>query len=297
MLGSAALPVLTLPAGAALANIALGASGRVTTVSDGYLTLPRDMVFGQMPQAELSGIRQQYGAETGDYTPPCNVTLYRDGTNTVLFDAGSGPGFMATAGKLGQSLAAAGLAVDDITHVVFTHAHPDHLWGILDDFDEPLFPNAAYLMGRAEWDFWWDPETAGTIGADRAAFAAGARRRMAAIEDRVNRFEDGAEILPGIAARAAFGHTPGHMAFEVRQGSEAVMIAGDAIANAHVAFERPDWPGGTDQDAERAAAARISLLDQMAAEKMRMIGFHLPDGGIGRVERKAGAYRFVGETA
>lgn len=294
-LNGAALPVLLMQAGPVLANIELGASSRITTVSDGYLTLPPEMVFGQMPQDELSDILQRHGADPGSYSPPCNAALYRDGTHTVLFDAGSGPGFMPTAGTLPQSLEAAGLSVEDITHVVFTHAHPDHLWGVLDDFDDPLFPNAAYLMGRAEWDYWWDPETANTIGADRTAFAAGAKRRMEAIEDRIERFEDGAEILPGIAARAAFGHTPGHMAFEVRQGSETMMIAGDAVANAHVAFERPGWHSGTDQDAQLAAAARISLLDQMAADQMRVIGFHLPGGGIGRVERKDSSYRFVGE--
>lgn len=296
-LGTAAFPALITQAGSVLADIEVGTAGRITTLSDGYLSLPPEMVFGRMPQKELAEVLKRHGADTGSYTPPCNAALYRDGTHTVLFDAGSGPGFMETAGTLPQSLEAAGLSVEDITHVVFTHAHPDHLWGVLDDFDDPLFPNAAYLMGRAEWDYWWHPETVNTIGEDRAAFASGARRRMEMIEDRVQRFEDGAEILPGIAARACFGHTPGHMAFEIRQGSEAVMIAGDAITNAHVAFERPDWFSGTDQDQTLAAAARISLLGQIADGHMRMAGFHLPGSGIGRAERKDGAFRFVGDPS
>lgn len=295
-LGSAALSAQFMQPGPVLAQIEAGSAGHITTLSDGYLSLPPEMVFGQMPQAELAEILQRHGADPGRYTPPCNAALYRDGENTVLFDAGSGPGFMETAGTLPQSLEVAGLNAADITHVVFTHAHPDHLWGILDDFDDPLFPNASFLMGREEWDYWWSPKTADTIGADRASFAAGAKRRMEVIENRVERFEDGAEILPGIAARAAFGHTPGHMAFEVRSGAGSVMIAGDAVTNAHVAFEHPEWRSGTDQDPDTAAAARTSLLDQMAAGKMRVIGFHLPGGGIGRVEKNGNAYRFVGET-
>ena len=119
----------------------------------------------------------------------------------------------------------AGLAPEDVTHVVFTHCHPDHLWGVLDDFDEPLFYEAQYMMGRAEWDYWWNPETVNEIGEARAAFAVGAKRRMEAIEDAVTLFDDGQEVLPGIAAIASPGHTPGHMAFEVRQGSQAALVA------------------------------------------------------------------------
>ncbi len=203
---------------------------------------------------------------------------------------------MPTAGKIVESLEALGLAPEDITHVVFTHAHPDHIWGVLDDFDEPLFHQASYMMGRAEWDYWWNPETVDRIGAERQAFAVGARRRMEAIEDVVELFDDGSEVLPGIAAVASYGHTPGHMAFEIRQGGDSVLVVGDAIVNHHVAFARPDWPSGSDQDAETAIATRTRLLDRLASEHMQMVGFHLPEGGVGRVERAEGAYRFVPEA-
>jgi glyoxylase-like metal-dependent hydrolase (beta-lactamase superfamily II) len=92
------------------------------------------------------------------------------------------------------------------------------------------------------------------------------------------------------------GHTPGHMAFELRQGSEAVMVVGDAIANDHLALARPDWASGSDQDAEQGIATRLRLLDQLANDKMAMVGFHLPEGGLGRVERNGDAYRFVAEV-
>lgn len=281
--------------GIARAELQLGSTARISTVSDGYLSLPPAMVFGDMPQQDLEDILKRHQAELGRYEPECNIALYRDGENTVLFDAGSGPDFMPTAGRLSDSLGAIGLSPSDVTHVVFTHGHPDHIWGVLDEFDDPLFPGATYHFGRTEWDFWWDPETVDMIGADRASFAVGAKRRMEAIEDQVAFFDDGHEILPGIAARASFGHTPGHMAFEIRNCGDAVMIVGDALGNPHVAFERPDWHSGTDQDPETAAATRGLLLDQIAQDQMNIIGFHLPGGGIGRVERAGSAYRFVGE--
>lgn len=292
-LGAAALTPL-IGHGPVFASISLGGVD-VTTVSDGNLNLPGDFAFGHLPQDELAPILEKHGISRDEVMPPCNVTLMRDDARTILFDAGSGSGFMPNAGELLDTLEALGVAPEEITHVVFTHAHPDHLWGVLDDFDDPLFSEAEYLMGQTEWDYWMNPNTVDTIGESRAAFAVGAQRRMEVIADRVSFFTDGQEVLPGVMAHASFGHTPGHMSFEIRSGGDAVMVVGDAIGNAHVAFERPDWPSGSDQDQETGAATRQRLLDMLAADQMKMIGFHLPGGGIGRVERSDGAYRFVQE--
>ena len=172
-------------------------------------------------------------------------------------------------------------------------AHPDHIWGLLDDFDEPLFYDATYMMGRAEWDYWWDPDTVNTIGDARAAFAVGAKRRMEVIEDSVQFFEDGQEILPGIAAVSTPGHTPGHMSFELRNGSDSALVIGDAIGNHHVAFRKPAWISGSDQDGDMAAASRKVLFDRITSEQMQIVGFHLPQGGMGRVDKDAEGYVFV----
>ena len=286
-----ALPIALSPFRSS-AQVSIG-GGTLTTLSDGNLRLPANFIFEPMPKDELAPLMETYDLAEDWLEPPCNLALYDDGDRKVLFDVGAGPDFQPTAGALIDSLDEAGLAPEDITHVVFTHAHPDHIWGLLDDFDEPLLPEATYMMGRAEWDYWWNPETVETIGEARAAFAVGAKRRMEAIEDAVEFFDDGAEILPGIAAIAAHGHTPGHMAFEVRQGNDAALVVGDAIGNHHVAFARPDWPSGSDQDQEMAIGARTMLLDRLASEKMALVGFHLPGGGLGRVDRSDGAYRFI----
>lgn len=277
--------------------LAAGAGRELMTVSDGYLTLPGDFVFAGLPEDELAAILARHGISRDEVHPPCNVTVLREAGRVTLFDAGSGSGFMPTAGQLVDALDQIGIAPEDVTDIVFTHGHPDHLWGVLDDFDDPMFPEAACHMGEAEWNYWTDPETVDTIGQERAAFAVGARRRLEAIAERTDFFRDGQEVLPGIMAHATFGHTPGHMSFELAMGGDPVLIVGDAVVNAHVAFERPDWPNGTDQDAERGAATRQRLLDQAATDRMRIVGFHLPGGGIGRVERKDGHYRFVGENA
>jgi len=270
-------------------------SMQIDVLSDGNLVLPRNTNVNDLHADELSKILQKYGISGDQRTPDCNVTLIRDGDRVILIDVGSGPEFMASAGRLQDALTAIDVDPYDVTHVVFTHAHPDHLWGLLDDFEDPAFPNATYLIGKSEWDYWIDPETVNTIGEARTTFAVGARRRLALIEDNITFFKDGEEILPGIAARATFGHTPGHMAFHIAQGSNNLMVLGDCVGNHHVAFERPEWRAGSDQDGDLGAATRVALLDQVASENMSIIGYHMPYPGIGRAEKRGDGYIFVTE--
>lgn len=291
LVAAAGLAAAAAP-GWASSRIELG-SKRIETVSDGYLTLPPEFVFGGLDPEALQPVLQQHGIAAGPLKPEVNVTLLREEGRVVLFDAGAGPGFQDSAGKLPAALEALGVAPADVTHVVFTHCHPDHLWGVLDDFDDLLFPEAVHLMGQREWDYWYDPETADRIGSSRAAMAAGARRRLEVLEDRMQLVADGEEILPGVAARSTPGHTPGHMSFEIRGGSESVMVLGDAIGNYHVSFTEPAWPVGSDQDPQTAAAVRLRLLDQLASGQMQLAGCHLPGGGLGRAERQGSGYRFV----
>ena len=101
--------------------------------------------------------------------------------------------------------------------------------------------------------------------------------------------------MSGVMAHSTFGHTPGHMALEVRQGSESLMILGDCIGNSHIAFAKPEWYSGSDQNQETAAATRTILLDQLAHQKMRVIGYHLAGNGIGYVDKMSDGYVFVPE--
>lgn len=262
---------------------------RIDTLSDGNLVLPAGFILGPMPDDVVAPILDRHGLSgAAELSPPCNVTLLRGNGRVVLFDAGSGSGFQPSAGELPDALAALGIAPGEVTDVVFTHGHPDHLWGVLDDFDEPFFHAARHYMGAAELAYWLDPATVDSIGAERQAFAVGASRRLQALDGIIETFGDGDELLPGVQAVLTPGHTPGHMSFAVA----GAMILGDAIGNPHVGFEAPHLPSGSDHDPALAAQTRLSLLDRIVAEDLAVIGFHLPGGGIGRAERMGAAYRF-----
>lgn len=289
--GVSAVPLLNAFRAVASTSIQVGAS-EIISVSDGNLVLPGSMFFDNLPQEELLPILEAAGISRDQVKPPCNLTLLRQEDRLVLFDAGSGPNFMPSAGTILDSLEAIGVAAEDITHVIFTHAHPDHLWGILDDFDDPVFYEAEHMIANAEWEYWTNPNTVSSIGEARAAFAVGAERRLQTIADQITLFEDGTEVVPGVMAHLTPGHTPGHTSFEIRDGSRAVMVGGDAIGNNHVALARPEWGSGMDQNQDLGAQTRVRLLDKLVADDIALLGFHLPNGGLGRIERMNEGYHF-----
>lgn len=265
---------------------------QVDSVSDGHLEFPPDFAYATFPAARRQQLIAQFDLPTDVVKSPLNLTLLRRGDRTILFDAGSGPDFMPTAGRLADALAAIDVEPAAITDVIFTHGHPDHLWGLLDAFDEPAFPNARLAMGRAEFDYWTDPATADTIGEERLAFAAGAMRRLTEVADRIETFADGDEVAPGVLAVATPGHTPGHMSFAVGGPQGGIFVIGDAVTTV-VGIAHPDIGAGTDHDPALATRTRIALLGRLADEGWTAIGYHLPDGGVGRIERAEASFAFV----
>lgn len=275
----------------ALKRFAVG-DGEIAVISDGNLVLPAAYIFPDTQETERSTALAAHGLPTDTVLPDCNVVLLRRGSRVVLFDVGSGPNFMPSAGKLLENLAAVDVDPAKITDVVFTHAHPDHLWGLTNEFDELVFPSATYRMSQIEWDYWMDSTTLGKTPEDRKAFVVGAQSRFPLIKDKVELFKAGAEILPGIEAIGTPGHTPGHVSFMLHGAADPVLITGDVVSNV-VSFANPDWHWGTDHDAGLGVQTRKRLLDRAANEHARMIGFHLPHPGDGMAKARGAAYQFL----
>jgi glyoxylase-like metal-dependent hydrolase (beta-lactamase superfamily II) len=264
----------------------------VTVVSDGHLVLPASVLAPDAPKAELEALLKSAGQGPDQAMPAANIALIRTASDLILVDTGSGPDFQPTAGKLAENLAAAGIETAKVTRVVFTHAHPDHIWGTLNAMKTPRFPNARYTIAAAEWNFWMDPDLIRRMPEAMHGFITGAQRNLGRIKERLDTVKPGDDIVTGLRVLDTAGHTPGHMSLELA-GGDGLIVVGDTVPHAAVSFAHPEWRFGFDAIPELAAASRRKLLERAATEKAKLIGYHWPYPGVGFAERKDGAYRFV----
>src|SRR4029078_2172107 len=145
----------------------------VMVVSDGHLVLPTSFLAPGAPPPEREAILKAAGQTGEQYNSPTNITLIRTSSDLILIAMGSGDRFIPTAGKLWDNLKAAGIDKAKVTKVVFTHGHPDHLWGTVDELDDLVIPDAAFYVASAEWDFWTGENATRGLPAARARFRNG----------------------------------------------------------------------------------------------------------------------------
>lgn len=264
----------------------------LTVVSDGELSLPLTIFAPDAKPEELAEIAKRAGWTPPNATPATNHAVLRKGSDIILIDTGSGTKSAPTAGKLPENLKAAGIEPSAVTKVIITHGHPDHIWGTTTADGAFVFPNASYHVGEAEWNFWMDPDLAGKMPPAMADVVKGAQREFGAIKDKVTMIKPGADVVTGIRAIETFGHTPGHLSFEV-DGGEGLIVTGDAATNQIIAFEHPEWKFGFDAAPDLAIQSRKALLDRAAADKIRLIGYHWGSPGVGFAEKNGVAYRFT----
>ena len=296
---SAALAASALPAPARAARAPferkIGAAA-VSVISDGSLSVSLSFTLPETPPQEVAALLSTLGMSSGDVPVPTNVTWLRTENEVVLADCGAGANFQPTAGKLFENMEAAGLDPAQVTKIVFTHGHADHLWGAIDEFDELRFPNASYVISAAEWNFWTDPNTPARVPDWLAGMAHGSARILKRLESKIERKKPGDVVAAGLTYVATPGHTPGHMSLLLESAGEQLLIGGDALTHSGVSFARPEWRIGSDFDRDLAVNTRRRLLDRLATDRLEFIGFHLPWPGHGTVERRDTSFRFVPTT-
>jgi glyoxylase-like metal-dependent hydrolase (beta-lactamase superfamily II) len=212
------------------------------------------------------------------------------GKELVLFDTGLGA---ANGGQLQDRLKAAGFSAEQIDVVVITHCHPDHIGGVATD-GKANFPNARYVIGETEYQFWSAPErmSGGTEGPAKLVAA-----NVTPFRDKMTFMKDEGEVVSGIRAIAAHGHTPGHMAFHLESSGKRLLIGADFCNHYVLSLQRPDWEVKFDADKAAAAATRKKMLDMIAADRIPFTSYHMPFPAVGFVEKTAeGGYRYVPAT-
>lgn len=268
----------------------------IRVISDGIMTVPTRFLASNVEEAEIRRWLASSGQAGPVVLPPANVTLVMTPSELILVDVGGGSRFMPTLGQFVDNLQSTGIDPKTVNKVVITHAHPDHLWGVLDDFEELAFPNATYLLPEAEWNFWMAPDALTRMPEDRQNFVPGAQRNLTRIRERLQMIKPGSDIASGIRAIDTAGHTPGHIAVEIASGRDAVIVLADALTHPTISFAHPEWTPAADHfDSDMAVRMRLRLLDRLATDRSRIIGYHLPYPGIGTVERSGTVYRFAAE--
>jgi len=255
---------------------------------DGDIVMPNDgktIWPGQSPTT-VGALLAQAGLPTHAIEFSIQPLLVRDGERTLLFDTGAGNASFARAGRLPTSLRAAGLTPLAVTDVFVTHAHPDHVGGLVTSSGTLAFPNARIHMAAAEW----------------ASLKGDAKHEelVAVIAPKVVTFEPDASILPNVSAVSVRGHTPGHSAYRITSNGEQLLVTGDAAHHSIVSLQRPDWTISFDlggRDEETARATRQALLQRVADEHVRLYVEHFPFPGVGHIQRSVDGFVWVPESA
>lgn len=248
---------------------------------DGALTFP---VGGQdipWKNAEVSSLLRASGVTDDTVHLSIQPLLVKDGDRIVLIDTGAG-GQMGTEGKLQASLRTAGVARAQVTDILISHAHGDHVGGLVAN-GALVFPNATIRMSIPEW-------TALQSDAEMAEL-------VRVITPKVQAFAPGAVVAPNITAVSLDGHTPGHSGYEIAQDGGRLLYVGDALHSSILSVQRPDWRNNWDADSAAAIATRQGLLERGASQGLLIYGNHFPFPGLGRFQRRDDGFVWAPDPA
>jgi len=267
----------------------------ITALYDGAIQLPAGLLKNSTEE-EIGKLLAKKFVGNPNMQTAVNTYLINTGEHLVLIDTGAGGLFGPDLGNVITNLKAAGYTTDEVDTVILTHLHGDHIGGLNDASGRPTFANAKVLISVQDNDFWLSEEAAAAAPEEAKQFFKMARDMAAPLKASKQwaTFESGAELVPGIKAIVAHGHTPGHTAFEVSSNGQKLLIWGDIVHAHAVQFARPDVSIEFDVDQQQAIATRKALMAQVAAEGALVAGMHLPFPGIGHIRDDGnGSYALV----
>ena len=257
---------------------------------------PAQALFTNASEERLKQVLREHklDQETWEqYISPYPSLVIYSADHVVLVDTGGGS-FAPTTGKLIENLKTEGISPEDIDTVILTHSHPDHIGGNLDGKGKPAFPNARYVMRKEEWKFWTgDPDLSALKMPDhfKETLLEFAAKNLPPIQDQLNLIDGESEIVPGIQAIPASGHTPGHIALAISSDGKKLLSLVDTVLHP-IHLEQPDWYAAVDLLPEETGTTRHRLLGRAAAEKTLAFTFHFPFPCLGHVVQKGDAWRW-----
>jgi len=239
----------------------------LTALHDSQISVANDgKIFGLgVSTSAVANVLRAAGAPTDRITLSVNTLLVRTGRRLVLIDTGLGP---QHDGALPGSLKLAGVSPGEVTDVLITHPHPDHIGGLLDAQGGLAFPNATIHMASAAWA-WMQQKVAPAM--------------VRTVAPRIRTFAPGAKVAPGIVSVSLPGHTPGHVGYEIISGHSRLIDFGDLAHSSIVSLARPQWAIGFDNDQALGRKTRLETLPALARSGEWVFAPHFPYPGVGRI--------------
>lgn len=264
----------------------------VTALSDGVVALPvGKLLTNTTPQRVDEMLKRAF---LKDPVPTSvNAFLVNTGSKLVMIDAGAGALFGPTLGKLADSIKAAGYQPEQVDEIYITHMHGDHVGGLMSG-DKVAFPNAVVRADKRDADFWLSQAKmdAAPDDAKNAFKGAMASLNPYVAAGRFKPFDGATELVPGVRAVSAYGHTPGHTIYMIESRGESMAVLGDLMHVAAVQFPNPSVTIQFDSDSKAAAAARRKVYEDAAKNRFWIAVAHVSFPGIGHIRREGAGYAY-----
>jgi glyoxylase-like metal-dependent hydrolase (beta-lactamase superfamily II) len=265
----------------------------VTALSDGTLTLPVDKLLTNTTPAKVDKALAK-SFESSPLQTSVNAFLINTGPKLVLIDTGAAGLFGPTLGNLLNNLRASGYQPEQIDEIYITHMHGDHIGGLLAD-GKIAFPNAIVRADKRDADYWLSKENMDKAPAeDKDSF----KGVMTSLNPYVQAghfkpYSGDTQLMPGIKSHAAYGHTPGHNAYEIESNGQKLMIVGDLIHVAAIQFNDPSIAFHYDSDQKSAVAHRKQIFADAARKGYLVAGAHLSFPGLGHLRANGSGFTWI----
>jgi glyoxylase-like metal-dependent hydrolase (beta-lactamase superfamily II) len=253
----------------------------VTIIRDGVRPLDPAILGANAPEGAVANLLKENNVPA-PLNNTFNVLLIKSGDQLTLVDTGLG----VAAGSLLATLTALGIKADAINNVVISHQHGDHIGATLTE-GKLTFPKAMYHYPEAE-------KTAVEAAAESAGITSNKNLLKAAGDaSQLKIFKADTEVLPGILAVAAYGHTPGHTAFMISSKGQSLLATVDSALNNVITMAHPEWHIQFDADKVMAVETRKKLFGEAADKQTRIVAYHFPFPGTGFIVKSGEGFRFI----
>ncbi|MBV7393592.1 MBL fold metallo-hydrolase [Mameliella sediminis] len=252
----------------------------MTVLNDGGFTLPSGYFFN-LPEEVAA-------AQEATRSIGANLWFIKAGDRRILVDTGSAEALRQMFPQTGQAWD--DLRAEDVTDIVLTHMHADHIGGLA---DRAAFPEARIHVARAEWEFWTQDGLADAVPEDQRPMILMIQQVAAGFADRVVLHDGSGELTAGVRFEPLPGHTPGHCGLRLGEGKDAVLIVSDAVISEDLQFANPEIGYALDSDAAQAAETRKAMLTACANSGVTIAATHFAFPGLGKVAQEGEAFRFL----